>query len=216
MKGSVTTPASPSDPRPPHASRRVFLALGATAVASVAAAIPLLRRWRGRQLAQQHVNGPADPSLPARDVTRTVAHFTGALFGHTLTADDEAELVDRLDFAQRADAGWRNDFAALARYVDRLARHEGAASFAVVTADQRERVLARIMTAPVDDGRSGRLALLSEDERDRRRARTDTIAFLGGLYRRSGVPWRVRGYTHWIGIPGDAREYTRPGMETPC
>src|SRR5579862_5308000 len=56
--------------------------------------------------------------------------FMAALFGHELTEEDRAELLDRLAYTVKQVPQRAAEYAALELVLDRLARNEGAASFA--------------------------------------------------------------------------------------
>ncbi len=199
-------------------TRRRFLGLlGAGAVVAVAGVAaysyrPYVRRlgtrfseWAGLT----HVAGPLDQSPVDPVVLSTVAVFTGALFGRSLPPDSLNELVDRLDFAAKQDSGWREEYLALASYVDGEMQHRGAADFTAATFDERDAMIKGLMA-------NSPLKLLSPFSRTRSRMYLSTIPHLTKMYSRSGVPYRLRGYTSWPGIPGDQLEYTRKGPSQEC
>lgn len=145
-----------------------------------------------------------------------MATFTGALFGHRLDTRDTRDVADGIALLGQRDGGWRSELADVADYVDRLARSSGAASFGDASDDVREKIVDDIMRPAVTGWRSDTLALISRDERVRRRFRSSMIGRLTIIYTASPPTWRRRGYTRALGQAGDPREYTRPGTAPTC
>lgn len=141
----------------------------------------------------------------------TIAELTGALFGHALSEQDHTEIVDRLRYAVTMDPTWQARYAFLAAFVDATARSAGAPSFARAQADQREEIVTRVMTIEPSSTALRLLARGSEHHAQQQHLRSRTVPHLARLYRTSGVPWRVRGYASWPGVPSDPTEYTRSG-----
>jgi hypothetical protein len=176
---------------------------------------PMLRRHQRDLLETKHVKGKPDSSPYDSHILQTVALFTGALFGHRLRQNNLSELIDRLDFAVNEDDGWRGEFSFLAQHVNNLATQAGASDFSNSSDIQSEKIITDIMK-PVSPRESRVMALISEDERNRRRMRSSTIPNLVWIYTNSGVPWKIRGYTTWPGIPKDTFGYTQPGPAYIC
>ena len=196
--------------------RRALVILAGVLTAGAALGFPFLRRERSRRLASFHRPGPPDPSpLDPRELA-SVAALTGALFGNRLDRDEMLEIGRGLALLAESDGGWRTELAAAGGYADRTARARGAASFADAADQVRYDIVDSIMGTPVDSHRSNLLALVSADERGRRLIRSALVPALAQVYRASGPAWRRRGYVRWPGVPGDPREYTRPGPATPC
>jgi hypothetical protein len=196
--------------------RRAIIILAGVLTAGAALGFPILRRERSRRLAASHRPGPPDPTPPDPEDLASVAALTGALFGHRLDRDEMLEVGRGLALLAESDRGWRTELAAAGRYADRTARARGAATFADAPDPVRYDLIDSIMGTPVDSRRSRLLALFSADERDRRLTRSALIPALAQVYRASGPAWRRRGYTRWPGVPGDPREYTRPGPAIQC
>ena len=196
--------------------RRALVILAGVLTAGATLGFPFLRRERSRRLASFHRPGPPDTNpLDPHDLA-PVAALTGALFGHRLDRDELLEIGRGLALLAESDGGWRTELAAAGGYADRSARARGAASFADAPDQVRYHLVDSIMGPPVDSHRSNLLALVSADERDRRLIRSALVPALAQVYRASGPAWRRRGYARWPGVPGDPREYTRPGPATPC
>lgn len=198
--------------------RRFLLAsiFGGTVLSGIVAVVPAIRRHVLKDLDTAHVEGHPDRSLFDPRVLDTIAVLLGTLFGHELSEEDHAELIDRLTFAVDEDSEWRKRYADLVRFVDQEARYAGGVDFITLHHDQRERVLDPVMQIDLKSLRSRLFALVSDEERKHRHMRMGTIEHLAWLYRHSGVPWRARGYAKWPGIPGDWREYTKPGTAPQC
>lgn len=197
-------------------SRRRAIASIALAVAATAGLLPLARRWLARRRTVRHNVAPPDPSPLDPALLERMATFTGALFGHRLDARDTRDVADGIALLAQRDGGWRSEFSEVADYVDRLARSSGAATFHDASDEVREQIIDAIMRPPVVGRRSDTLALVSRDERARRRFRASMIGRLTIIYTASPPTWRRRGYTRALGQPGDPREYTRPGAEPSC
>jgi hypothetical protein len=189
---------------------------GVLTTAGAALGFPFLRRERSRRLASSHRQAPPDSSPIDPHDLAPVAALAGALFGHRLDRDEMLEVGRGLALLAESDGGWRTELAAAGRYADRTARARGAATFADAPDQVRYHLVDSIMGTPVDSHRSNLLALVSADERDRRLTRSALVPALAQVYRVSGPAWRRRGYTRWPGVPGDPREYTRPGPATQC
>ena len=124
-------------------------------------------------------------------------------------------MISRLDYATKADSGWRDEYAWLSDYITYFAAQMGAPSFLKTSAEQRDKIVMAVMHRK--SARESRmLALVSEHERGRRRMISSTIPHLVWVYNHSGVPWRYRGYKSWPGVPGDTFEYTKPGPAYKC
>lgn len=196
--------------------RALVILAGVLTTAGAALGFPFLRRERSRRLASSHRPAPPDASPIPRHHFASVAALTGALFGHRLDPDEMLEIERGLVLLAQTDGGWRTELDAAAGYADRNARAGGAASFADAPDPVRYRLVDTLMSAPVDSRRSNLLALVSADERDRRLIRSALVPALAQVYRASGPAWRRRGYTRWPGVPGDPRDYTRPGRAVQC
>jgi hypothetical protein len=197
--------------------RRAIASLSLTVVAIGAAlGIPAARRERSRRLHLEHQRSGPHPLPLDDDVATATALLIGALFGHTLEGRDLDEMRDRVRFIARMDGGWRADFGMIATYLDRRARAHGATGFDAASADVHERIVDEIMRPAIDSRRSELAALISADERTRRFIRTDAVGLFARAYSTSSAIWRRRGYARWPGIPGDPREYTRPGPAYQC
>jgi hypothetical protein len=186
------------------------------ALAAAATGFPIARRTRSRLLHLRHRKGPPDPSPLDRAIADNAALLAGALFGHSLRDQELSDVRRNVEFVAQVDGGWRSDFAMIAAYVDALAHSYGAVSFGGASDDVRERIVDDIMRPPIDSRRSELAALISARERTRRFLRSDAIPLLAHAYSSSGAAWRRRGYARWPGIPGDPREYTRPGSRYQC
>lgn len=198
----------------PAPSRRAFVSVAAL-FAGALVAFPFLRRWRASRLRTTREPAVGSVTPLGADAKRTVSHLLAAVFGHAPTPDDEAELAGKLEWLTHEDASWHGALRDFARYADDAARGAGGTGFVALSPEQREKVVAGLMQ-PIDTAASRRQALFSESERARRIAREDLLPVLTRIYRTSGVAWRRRGYTRWPGVPGDPREYTRPGAPYAC
>lgn len=197
-------------------SRRRALASLAFAVVATAGIFPRARRWFAGRRAVRHNVAPPDPSPLEPALLERMATFIGALFGHRLDTRDTRDVADGIALLAQRDGGWRSELADVADYVDRLARTSGAATFREASDDVRDQIVDAIMRPPVEGWRSDALALVSRDERVRRRFRSSMIGRLTIIYTASPPTWRRRGYTRALGQPGDPREYTRPGAAPTC
>ena len=198
-------------------SRRQFIALGLAAVflVGLGGSMPALRRYRRRMLKARHQPGARDPAPLDADILETLVVFTGALFGVELTVEDRANLSEGFSYAAVEDSGWRDEYRWLAGYADELARGREATGFVAADAAIRSQLIDHIMSVPIRDRRHRMIALVSEQERNRRRFRISTVGHLKRVYLFSGVPWRHRGYQSWPGVPGEWQVYTRPGPGYP-
>ena len=208
-------------------TRRRFVGLAAAGSVTLAAGLVsypyscrIGYKWArsvGKQLLKPtHVNELPDVSKFDRGVLMTNAVFVGALVGRKLSPDDTDELVTRLEFAVKHDAGWRSEYSWLARHVDATARKMGATDLVSASLETRDRIVSSTMAISPWSMRSITLGLVSSEERSRRRMIFSTVPHLIALYARSGVPFRARGYASWPGVPGDPREYTKPGPTISC
>jgi hypothetical protein len=185
--------------------RRTLLAAGAAgALAALVSASRL--HWPTRAEARARTASGA--------VREGLLAFLGTLFGRELTAEDRADLGERLALLA-AEPALAYDCAVLSHHLDRLAHDEGAQSFASCAADGRERVVERLMAIDPRSPRARVLEKLAVGMRDFYRMRSSTIPSLEWLYRHSAAAWRARGYTRWPGIPGDWRETLVPGAPYP-
>lgn len=169
-----------------------------------------------RVLKPVHASGPPNASDFDRGILRTITLFIGALVGRQLSSDDIDELIGRLDFAVKHDSGWRIEYAWFARYLEEIVRGAGTPDLGSAPMGKRDLIVERVMAVSPWSTRSIALGLVSSTERNRRRMIFSTVPHLIALYARSGVPFRMRGYTSWPGVPGDPREYTRPGPISTC
>jgi hypothetical protein len=199
-------------------TRRQFLLLGIAGLMllGIGGGIPIVRRYRARMLKARHQPGPRDETPLDSHVLSTVTMFTGALYGVVLTVADRQELEDRLRFSALEDSGWRSEFAWLTRFADQRAQESDAGRFVDLESAQADLLIQSIMGESIRDRRHRLLAMVSEQERNKRRLRVSTVGQLQRVYQTSGVPWRRRGYQSWPGLPGDPRLYTRPGARYAC
>jgi len=196
--------------------RRAAALLAGLTTALAALGLPIVRRERRRRLDSTHSAAPPDPSPVARSLLGRLAAFAGALHGDRLDAGDKRSLEDDLEFVLQTDGGWRPEFLQAADYIDRLARRHQAADFERAPEAVQELVIDQVMRLPVDGRRSQILALISADERTRRRLRGGIVPVLATAYRASAGAWRRRGYQRRPGFPGDPSDYTRQGPTYPC
>lgn len=199
----------------PTTRRRAIVVLAA-GVAALAAALPIARRLTAGLRSNQHRALPPDPISVDPTLLRRMATLAGALFGHRLDARDTRELGDDLALLVQRDGGWRAEFVETADYIDRLARAAGMRSFADASDDVRDAIVDDIMRPSITSRRSKALAVISRNERVRRRMRTELVDRLATAYGASAPAWRRRGYTRIPGQAGDPREYTRAGTATTC
>lgn len=197
-------------------SRRRAVAVLAAGAAAIAGFVPLARRLTSGLRETRHRSAPPDPTPVDPSLLQRVATLTGALFGHRLDERDTRDLVSDLTLLVRRDGGWRAEFAEAADYVDRLARGAGAPSFADASDDVRETIVDAIMRPSITSKRSSAQAVVSRNERVRRRIRTNLVTRLAIAYSASAPAWRRRGYARIPGQSGDPREYTRAGMDPAC
>jgi len=185
-------------------SRRRFL-YGTGAAVALAGVAAWIRRFG------------SEPGLPPSGTTALtpVVVFLGVLFGHELSDADRNELSDRLAFTVSATPALGADYQVLGRQLDRLVEEGGGASFLRASPAQRETVVDRLMRIAPPSLLERLWAHVVHSRKQYYRMRFETVPQLAWLYRHSGVAWRARGYTRWQGIPGDWREYTRPGAPYP-
>lgn len=179
-------------------------------------ALPLARDGRRRLLRINHLPAPPDPTPVSRSLLAPIAVFAAALYGHRLEERDQTSLENDLEFLLQDDAGWRPEFAQAAAYLDRRSQAEANLNFAEAPDPVRAGVVDALMRGRVEDRRSKLLALVSGDERVRRRVRAALVPALAIVYRGSAAAWRQRGYDRRPGFPGDPTDYTRAGTPSPC
>jgi hypothetical protein len=202
-------------------TRRKFLGLLAIASAATIFSLsyPRLRQFKNDRIRIDHPE-EATPLSESDTVNEsaidTIALFTGALFGRLLTSEQKQELIGRLTFAAQTDREWHDEYIWLANYVDNQVKELGAVSFAASNMSQRLAVANQVITFSTASRLSKLRALFSDEERYRRRMRFWTIDHLEHVYINSGVPWMIRGYPSWPGVPGDPRWYTQPGPDKQC
>ncbi len=196
-------------------TRRQFIALGVAALmlGGMGASLPKLRRYRTQMLKARHQVGPRDETPIDPGIMQTLVAFTGALYGVTLDEADREELERRVEYSAVEDSGWRPEFAWLANYVDDQADALVGKRFSDTSPEDQDHLIQSMMSEPIRGRRHQMLALVSEQERQRRRFRISTLRQVRRIYQTSGVPWRRRGYHSWPGVPGDPRAYTRPGPD---
>jgi hypothetical protein len=198
---------SNDEPSLPVVRRRTVIVagIGAAALAFVGLA------WRSRQADAEKDPGERDSAA----VTPTLLAFIGALYGRELTAEDTAELSDRLGDLLAAGGVLTHEAAVLARHLNKLAERAGAASFESVGRPQQGRIVGEVMTINAKSLRARVLSRLFSTRRDFYRMRWSIVPQLAWLYRHSGAPWRARGYARWPGMAGDWHEITAPGAPYP-
>jgi hypothetical protein len=158
---------------------------------------------------------PQEPASAAPFAVRqSLIAFMGALFGRDLTAEDRADLSDRLALFTE-DAALRHDCSVFADYLDRLAREEHADDFAGCEPTAKQRIVERVMAIDPHSLSARVLAHLSERMRVYYRMRWSIVPSLEWMYRHSAAAWRARGYSRWPGVPGDWRESLVPGLPYP-
>ncbi len=198
-----------------HISRRRFLAAAGAGFFALAGSIAAYSVMQ-KDSRVSHVKGHPDNSPFDNLTLETVIAFVAALYGRKLSIRDRKELVGQLTFSVQEDNGWRSEYVWLAQYVDGEARKSGVASLMSASSDQKDQIVFSILAKSAYNRKSRLLALFFVDERMRRRMHHSTIEQLQRVYLNSGVPWRHRGYSSWPGVPGDPREYTRPGPLSVC
>lgn len=169
-----------------------------------------------RLLNPAHIKGPPENTSFDADVLKTVAFFTNALVGSDVTPENLRELMNRLDFAIKHDSGWKTEYLWLADHANKVAHKMGSKDLASSTLNQRDRIIKQIMDNSTHTLYSRVFGIIPSEERERRRMFYSTVPHLIWIYKHSGVPFRLRGYTSWPGVPGDPLEYTRPGPITLC
>ena len=189
--------------------RRLLIAGGVFGVALTAVDLGWVRpRQRVGQVKDRAIGIAPDAKL-------TVVAFIGALHGRDLSADDIAELSDRLTFRLSSDTAFTDECAVLAQNLDEFASERGTATFRSCNDVQKDSIVQRIMTIDATSLVSKLLRRLSTSERNYYRMRWSTIYQLSWIYKQSGSAWRARGYRRWPGIPGDWREVLVPGAPYP-
>jgi hypothetical protein len=194
-------------PSPPVVRRRTVIVAGLAAAALAFVGLA----WRSRQADADKDGGEHDSAL----VKPTLLAFLGALYGRALSAEDTADLSDRLGELFAAGGVLTHEAAVLARHLDELAAKAGAASFESCGQPQRERIVAQIMSIDPKSLRARVLSRLFSSRRDFYRMRWSIVPQLAWIYRHSGAAWRARGYSRWPGMPGDWHEITVPGAPYP-
>ena len=199
-------------------SRRKFLAIGATGllVTGFGLSLPSIRKHLTQAVSARHIQGDESDIPLDSTLSNTLVSFIGAMFGEVFSQQDYHELGGLVSFAASADSGWETEYRWLSSHADSMAKRAGAESFLSATPDLRESVMLNIMSQSEGSFRLKLLAMTSERERLRRRMKITTIPHLRRIYLASGVPWRLRGYQSWPGVPGDPREYTRQGPVRQC
>lgn len=201
-------------------ARRVFLILGGTAAASLAAATALLSRRENRQwardVARQLAAQPElDPKAPRGALDGGEADTIAALA--EIVAPPDAPPAALTLLRQHVErnaaevAGMLAVYGASARLLDRSAEERHAARFAALTPARRDEVLNSLLWSY--DARSAvrrtieSLSVSAEVAALRR----FVIADLAQAFYASPFGWQVVGYTHYPGVPArDPRDYTRP------
>ncbi len=189
-------------------SRRSFLAGGLALAGGVGGVFLLDRGARHFRSGVLHRPGPPLAEPPSAQTLATLTAYLGAYFGRILSKQDIAELSDRLTFAATRDSGWAAEYATAAALLDDAAADRGARAY--ISADQATQVaIIENLREPV----RGPLANLRLGASDavlaRERMRVSTSRHLVRLYRRSGVPWRKRGFATWPGTPDQMPAYLR-------
>lgn len=184
----------------PLSRRRVLLMAAAAAVVAGAAVT-------GLGVVRRRVNTGTPVTMTDAKALETVVHFIGALFGATLTDVDRTELLAALQYALVLDEVYGVGFRALVGHLNQAARAAGAADFRGTSPVQADTIVGDLMRT---DGDSALLAAESVTSVDAHRVRdvvTWVVPKLEVLYRRSGVPWRARGYQRWPGVAGNWTDY---------
>ncbi len=196
-------------------TRRQFIALGIATLmlGGLGASLPKLRRYRTQMLKVRHQVGPRDETPIDPVMMRTLVAFTGALYGVSLGEADRDELTQRVEYTAIEDSGWRPEFMWLTKYADSRANALAGKRFLDSSPEDQDRLIQSMMSEPVRGRRQQMVAMVSEQERQRRRFRISTVRQVRRIYQTSGVPWRRRGYRSWPGVPGDPRAYARPGPD---
>lgn len=189
--------------------RTWILSAGAVTLTAIAARItyPIARRAGALWVTEY-----GDEQTPSDDALRVVAMFIGVLMGHHPLSPKHADmLISRLSFNRRRSRDLASKYAELAAYADRRARdaNPGVSGFLHAPYEIRERVMTDVMVGRLNTPRAKLAALVSADGRARWRIRNSTAIHLRRLYRRSRVPWQLRGYGGALGAPANAEDYTR-------
>ena len=195
-------------------SRRSFILLAAAGGTTVGAA-GAWRRWDSIETLR-HGDGPVTDAKIDNLAIATVAEFAGAMFGVSLSDADRRDLTRRIEFAVTNDAGWADEYAWLAAFVNEAAADFDAPSFVDADADVQDAIM-RLAVDRESDSRTQRInAFFRIEGRVLMRMKRSTIPHLTHVYRNSGVPWRHRGYTSWPGMPNDMLAYTGPAGPGSC
>lgn len=178
---------------------------------------PWLSKLKKERLFYNHVKrSPATTPLD-KLVLETLAAFSANLFGTQLIDASRNELKERLQYATKIDGGWFEEFQWFAMYINKRSNQMFNNDFPNLD-EQQQSALFTLLRDERDVGtqRSKLLAMVSDDERNRRRVYTSTIPRLRRIYTHSGIPWRRRGYQTWPGIAGDQTAYRQKGPEYSC
>lgn len=209
----------PTNPTKWLVSRRALLrigGLGLAMVASYAAFRKFLDRRKDVAWSPPPRGGMSVEPFE-RSKLQSLAAYTGHLFGVELSESESDELVWCFGYLLAEQDGWRPHFEWAAAHLDLLAKDRGAAGFiAAPVTVQREISLESASQEVIVKSRWSELkSIVLVSEKNRRDFYRHTLWKLRGIYMSSGVPWRRRGYTTWVGIPADAREYARAGNPRP-
>jgi hypothetical protein len=192
------------NPRPPSMTRRGFVSVGLGG--GLVALVALSRLHHGPSAGAARA-GPKPPREP-------LIAFLSALFGRDLTAEDRADLSERLALFI-AEPALGHDCSVLADHLDRMARAENARDFLSCEPAAKERIVDHLMAIDPHSLSARLLSRFSSHFRDYFRMRWSTVPSLEWLYRHSAAAWRARGYTRWPGVPGDWRVTLVPGPPYP-
>jgi hypothetical protein len=192
--------------------RQLIAALGFGGASLVGTGALLVHR---RAAGQEPLAGPSAGARIDDGGLAAIAEFIGVLFAHKLTAEDRGELLGRLRSAMSFEPVYVGQYATLIEYIEQYARESGAAGFVAASEGQRLKVVERFMNIEPDALLPRLLAHLSTSERSYYNIRWKTIPALAMLYRRSGLPWRARGYRRWPGVPGSWSDYLQPTPTRP-
>ncbi len=194
----------------PRYGRRAWLATAGSLLLTAVAV--RLTYPSARQAAARWINSTADDANPGPAALAVVAQFTGTLMGQRLSRAQVEILIGRIAYDVRRSGQLAAQYAELAAYADRKAREAapGTAGFSGASPEVRDDVMSAVMIRSANSARQKLAALTSSDGRARWRIRNATSVHLRRLYRRSPVPWQIRGYRGAPGAPSNPRDYTRP------
>ena len=166
----------------------------------------------GRGLTRTDSEGIAASSASAGEAALpTVVAFMSTLFGHELADSDRAELLDRLAYTVKQVPPRADEYLVFELGLDRAARDAGAENFIASSAASKAAIVDELMLIDPVALWSRVRKRLSSDYAQRCDMREKTVPALSLVYQGSGVPWRVRGYNRWPGIPGDWHEILTAG-----